>query len=73
MCGKRREKNGNNLAVEHNHKTREVRGVCCSYCNHRLIGRHTDPELLRRIADYLSQGTGWFVPVKKRRKKRKCK
>lgn len=74
ICGKTREKNGNHLAVEHCHKPPyQIRGICCSYCNHRLIGRHNNPDLLRRIADYLETVTGWFSPPKKRPKKRRRK
>lgn len=62
-----------NLAVDHNHKTGEIRGLLCFRCNHTVIGRHTDPDLLQRAVDYLRQGTGWFVPPKKKRKKRKKK
>lgn len=58
------------LAVDHNHKTQEIRGLLCNYCNHRLVGRHTDAEVVQRIADYLRQGTGLFAPKKKRRAKR---
>jgi hypothetical protein len=58
------------LAVDHDHISGEVRGLLCRYCNHRLVGRHRDPELLRRIADYLEVGTGWFVPPKKKKRKR---
>jgi hypothetical protein len=61
------------LAVDHNHVTKEIRGLLCNYCNRRMVGRHRDAELLRRIADYVDQGTGWFVPTKKRKKKRKKK
>lgn len=62
------------LAVDHNHETREVRGLLCNFHNHRLIGRHKDPELFRKAAEYLETHTGWFVPVKKKRsKKRKRK
>lgn len=65
------------LCVDHDHKSGEIRGLLCHYCNHRLVGRHRDPELLRTIADYISQGTGLFVPAqfktgrKKPRKKKK--
>lgn len=55
------------LAVDHDHKTGEVRGLLCNYCNHRVVGRHRDSSLLRRVADYLDVGTGWFVPPKKKR------
>lgn len=58
------------LAVEHNHKTQEIRGLVCDYCNRFVIGRESDPELFRRAADFVAQGTGWFVPPKKKRKKR---
>lgn len=56
------------LAVDHDHKTGEVRGLLCNYCNHRIVGRHRDAELLRRVADYLDLGTGWFIPEKKKRR-----
>jgi hypothetical protein len=61
------------LAVDHNHITGEIRGLLCSYCNHRLVGRHRDAGLLRRIADYVEITTGWFVPPKKKRVRRKKK
>lgn len=66
ICGRHRSIFKKNLCVDHNHKTGEVRGILCDYCNRRLVGRHTDPVLLRKIADYLEQGTGRFVPEKKK-------
>lgn len=71
VCLKPKEVFKVNLAVDHNHKTGEVRGLLCNYCNRRLIGRHTDPILLRRMAEYVGGGTGLFVPEKKKRKRRK--
>jgi hypothetical protein len=41
----------------------------CHFCNRRLIGRHRNPELFRNAAEYLSKGTGLFVPKKKRKRK----
>jgi hypothetical protein len=43
------------LAVDHNHKTGEVRGLLCNLCNRYVIGMlaQDDPEILDRAADYL--------------------
>lgn len=71
VCDKHESEFKVRLAVDHNHVSGEVRGLLCNYCNHRLVGRHRDPALLRKIADYLEGGTGWFVPPKKPRKRRK--
>lgn len=69
ICGKSSEEEGLSLAVDHNHATGEIRGILCRYCNHRVVGRHRDPDLLRRVADYLESKTGWFVPIKKKKKR----
>jgi len=58
--------------VDHNHLTGEIRGLLCAYDNHRVVGRHRDPELLRRVADYVEgPHTGFFAPKKKRNGKTK--
>ena len=41
----------------------------CFMCNHRRVGRHRDPEMFRRVAEYLEQGTEWFAPKKAKKKK----
>lgn len=42
------------LAVDHDHKTGEIRGLLCSRCNHGLLGSaNEDPARLRKAADYL--------------------
>ena len=73
ICGKTPEQEGKNLAVDHDHVTGEIRGILCAYHNHRVIGRHRDGELLRKMADYVERHTGLFVPslVRHRRTRKK--
>lgn len=61
------------LAVDHDHISGEIRGLLCRYCNHRVVGRHRDSALLRKVADYVERKTGLFVPVRKKRRKRRPK
>src|SRR4051812_43375900 len=70
VCAKHESSFTVRLAVDHNHRTGEIRGLLCRYCNHRLVGRHTDSKLVHRIADYLDYATGWFVPPKKKRRRK---
>lgn len=71
VCRRPVEEFNTRLCVDHDHKTMQIRGLLCYYCNHRLVGRHRDPELLRRIANYVAGGTGKYVPPKKRKKRRR--
>lgn len=73
ICDKCPDKEGQSLAVDHDHHTGEIRGLLCRYCNYRLVGRHRDSDLLRRVADYLDRHTGLFVPPKKRKARGKAK
>lgn len=43
--------------VDHDHRTGVVRGVLCSHCNHRVLGRHRDPLVFERTAAYLRRPT----------------
>lgn len=70
LCERKEEEFYRKLHVDHNHVTGEIRGLLCNHCNHWLVGKHRDGDLLRKMADYIDQGTGWFVP-KKTKKKRK--
>jgi hypothetical protein len=42
-----------NLAVDHNHKTGEVRGLLCDRCNQLLGHLRDEPAALQRAIDYL--------------------
>lgn len=70
ICDKHESEFNVKLAVDHDHVSGEIRGLLCRYCNHRLVGRHRDAALLRRIADYVEKGTGLFVPEKKKRRRK---
>lgn len=71
ICDRHESEFKRRLAVDHNHVTKEIRGLLCNYCNHRIVGRHRDGDKLRKIADYIEQGTGLFVPDKIAPRKRK--
>jgi ribosomal protein S14 len=40
------------LALDHNHKTGQLRGLLCFYCNKRVVGRHTY-ESASKLLKYL--------------------
>lgn len=42
------------LAVDHNHKTKEVRGLLCSRCNKALGVFHDKAEIVERALNYLT-------------------
>lgn len=71
ICERPAESFSKRLAIDHDHRTFEVIGCLCTYCNTRVIGRERRPNIYKRAALYLEQGTGWFVPIKKKVKKKK--
>lgn len=52
VCGKDESEFKNRLAVDHNHKTGQVRGLLCYRCNKFIVGRH-DLESATRLIRYL--------------------
>lgn len=57
------------LAVDHCHKTLRIRGLLCPFCNRGLRYYQDDPESMERAGIYLRQGTEWYAPPKKRKRK----
>lgn len=56
--------------VDHDHKTGEVRGLLCIYCNRYRVGKFRDPDVVYRIYEYLRRNRkGWIVPPKKKKKR----
>lgn len=50
------------LSVDHDHKTGQVRGLCCSTCNSRVLGHlRDDPNAFQRAIDYLTKPPAEYV------------
>jgi hypothetical protein len=73
ICDRHASEFRTRLAVDHDHHTGRIRGLLCTTCNHRLIGRHRNAALLRKMADYVEGGTDWYVPDKRPKRKKKKK
>lgn len=56
------------LAIDHNHKTGQVRGLLCRRCNQNLLGAgHEDLDILRRAVAYLEYPPAPRVLERRRR------
>ena len=53
ICGKHPKPGGLPLHVEHDHRTKRVRGLTCWQCNQALAYARDKPAILRKAADYL--------------------
>jgi hypothetical protein len=53
ICGNPPKEGGRALHVDHNHKTGEVRGLLCHYCNRFLVGPGIRPSKLAAAAAYV--------------------
>ena len=66
ICGKTEEKNKRRLGVDHNHKTKFVRGVLCAYCNGRLLQHLRDNKryaigLIQYLQNAVNNDTDWSL------------
>ena len=52
-CGYVPKDGGRRLSVDHDHKTKHVRGLLCWRCNTVLGWARDNPKTLKRLADYL--------------------
>jgi hypothetical protein len=58
ICGKKQQEGIRRLAVDHNHKTKKVRGLLCWGCNGAL-GKFGDSiEMLKKAIEYLEAHDG---------------
>ena len=71
VCQNPERAKNKSLAVDHDHKTGEIFGLLCFFCNHKFVGRNRNPELYLKAAAYLTKGTGWIVPPKPKKKRKK--
>ncbi len=52
------------LAVDHDHKTGQVRGLLCSKCNLSIGNAGDNPDIVQNWADYLRSSTNTLIPLK---------
>lgn len=71
ICGRHETEFSRKLAVDHDHVTGEIFGLLCQQCNHTLLGKFRSPGIFAKAAEYLKEGTGWFVPKRTKNRKKK--
>lgn len=59
-----RGRSRHSAAIDHNHKTREVRGVLCRGCNHGIGSLGDSPSILISAAKYLTE-RGYYGKTEK--------
>jgi hypothetical protein len=72
VCKRHKDEFTKSLAVDHDHKTGEIRGALCTHCNRTIIGRNRNAEIFMNAYQYLlGPYTGWIAPKQKPRKRKK--
>lgn len=67
ICGEKNH-DGQELCIDHDHKTGRVRGLLCHNCNRALGLVEDDPERLKKLAAYVQNECTALRPAAKRRK-----
>lgn len=75
ICGKHSSEFQRRLALDHDHVSGEIRGLLCFVCNKRIVGRFRkgiNSHFLLKGYEYLEREyTGWIVPAKRKKRKKK--
>jgi hypothetical protein len=58
ICGKTIKENGKALAIDHDHKTGNVRALLCSTCNLMLGFANDNLDVLKKAVEYLEKHNG---------------
>jgi hypothetical protein len=62
ICLKKPRARDPELAVDHDHRTGEIRGLLCAPCNHGQLGLVSeDPSYYRRAAEYLEDSPAKYA------------
>ena len=74
----RKPRENETFVLEHDHTAHIVRGVCCSWCNLRIIGKRRNGDLLIRAGEYINDPPAQHVlpeghktPQKKRQPRKR--
>jgi len=59
ICGKSQEQFKRRLNLDHNHKTGQIRGLLCYYCNKFQVGRHSYESALKLLKYLEIERTKW--------------